>query len=128
MRTRFPLLAASLAATLAAALGAVPAMAQDAAAGATVFKTQCTICHSPVEGKNLIGPSLFGVVGRHSGIIPNFHYSSANKASGLTWDAATLDRYITAPREVVPGTLMTYVGLKDAQKRADLIAYLSTLK
>ena len=124
MRTTISLFAAALAATFAAA----PAMAQDATAGATVFKTQCSICHSPLQGKNVVGPSLFGVVGRHSGIIENFHYSAANKASGLTWDAATLDRYLTAPRDVVPGTLMTYVGLKDAQKRADLIAYLATLK
>ena len=104
-----------------------PAAAQDAAAGAAVFKSQCGICHSVQPGRNMVGPSLFGVVGRRAGTIPGFHYSTANKDSGLTWDAATLDRYLTSPSTVVPHTIMTYAGLKDVQKRADLIAYLSTL-
>jgi cytochrome c len=104
------------------------AYAQDAAAGARVFRSQCSICHSPQPGRNIIGPSLFGVVGRHSGIIPNFHYSTANQASGLVWNPPTLDRYLAAPREVVPGTLMTYPGLKDTNERGDLIAYLATLR
>jgi cytochrome c len=77
------------------------AHAQDAAAGARVFRSQCSICHSPQPGRNIIGPSLFGVVGRHSGTIPDFHYSAANRASGLVWNPPTLDRYLTAPREVV---------------------------
>jgi cytochrome c len=103
------------------------AEAQDAAAGAAVFKTQCSICHSVVEGKNMVGPSLFGVVGRQAGQVSGFHYSPANKDSGLTWDAATLDRYLTDPQAVVPKTIMPYPGLKDDTKRANLIAYLSTL-
>jgi len=104
------------------------AHAQDAAAGAQVFKSQCSICHSTQPGRNVIGPSLFGVVGRHSGIIPNFRYSSANQASGLVWTPPTLDRYLAAPRRVVPGTLMSYPGLKDDRERADLIAYLTSLR
>jgi cytochrome c len=104
------------------------AHAQDAAAGARVFRSQCSICHSPQPGRNIIGPSLFGVVGRHSGTIPDFHYSAANRASGLVWNPPTLDRYLTAPREVVPGTLMTYPGLKDDHQRSDLIAYLASLR
>jgi cytochrome c2 len=104
------------------------AHAQDAAAGGRVFRSQCSICHSPQPGRNIIGPSLFGVVGRHSGLIPDFHYSSANRASGLVWDPSTLDRYLTAPRDVVPGTLMSYPGLKDEHARADLIAYLASLR
>src|ERR1700749_767779 len=107
--------------------GAGAAKAQDATAGAAVFKTQCSICHSVTEGKNLVGPSLFGVVGRKAGEVPGFHYSPANKESGLTWDAATLDRYLTDPQAVVPKTIMPYPGLKDDTKRANLIAYLSTL-
>jgi cytochrome c len=103
------------------------ASAQDAAAGEAVFKSQCGICHSLQAGKNLVGPSLFGIVGRPAGKAPGFHYSPANRDSGLTWDAATLDRYLTSPGTVVPHTIMTYGGLKDAKKRADLIAYLSTL-
>jgi cytochrome c len=101
--------------------------AQDAATGERVFKSQCSICHSVQPGRNIIGPSLYSVVGRHSGTIPGFHYSAANRASGLVWDPGTLDRYLAAPRQVVPGTLMTYPGLKDPHQRADLIAYLATL-
>jgi cytochrome c2 len=107
---------------------AVGAHAQDAAEGERVFKSQCSICHSPQAGRNIIGPSLSGVVGRHSGMIANFRYSSANRASGLVWNPATLDRYLAAPGQVVPGTLMTYPGLPDAHKRSDLIAYLATLR
>lgn len=60
--------------------------------------------------------------------MPGFHYSAANKDSGLTWDEATLNRYLTSPKDVVPHTIMTYAGLKDADKRANLIAYLATLR
>ncbi len=104
-----------------------PARAQDAAEGRSVFQSQCSICHSPQPRRNIIGPSLFGVIGRHSGQIPGFHYSAANLGSGLTWDPATLNRYLASPQQVVPGTLMTYPGLKDPRRRADLIAYLATL-
>ncbi len=104
-----------------------PASAQDAAAGEAVFKSQCSICHSVQSGRNMVGPALFGIVGRPAGTVAGFHYSPANKDSGLTWDAATLDRYLTSPGTVVPHTIMTYGGLKDPKKRADLIAYLSTL-
>ncbi len=103
------------------------ARAQDAAAGGAVFRAQCGICHSPQAGRNMVGPSLFGVVGSQAGQEPGFHYSPAKKASDLTWNAATLDRYLTSPRDVVPKTIMTYAGLKDATKRADVIAYLATL-
>lgn len=93
-----------------------------------MFKTQCAVCHSPLPGKNGIGPSLFGVVGRTSGQVEKFRYSAANKKGHLTWDAATLDKYLQSPRTVVPGTTMTYAGLKNDTQRADLIAYLATLK
>jgi cytochrome c2 len=102
------------------------ASAQDAAAGAIVFKTQCSGCHSTDEGKVIVGPSLFGVVGRQAGQMPGFKYSPANKNSGLTWDEATLDTYLTNPQAVVPKTIMPYPGLKDATKRGDLIAFLAT--
>jgi cytochrome c len=115
---------------LLAMLGGVlpgSARATDPANGQAVFKTQCGICHSVVPDKNMVGPSLFGIVGRKSGSVPGFHYSAANKNADITWDAAILDKYLTAPREVVPGTIMTYLGLKDDEKRADVIAYLETL-
>lgn len=104
-----------------------PAHGQDASAGQKLFRSQCSICHSPRPGRNIIGPSLFGVVGRHSGLAPNFHYSQANLHSGLTWNPTTLDRYLTNPQQVVPGTLMTFPGLKNPEQRADVIAYLATL-
>ncbi len=117
-----------LAIALAALAMGAPAHAQDAAAGAKLFKTHCAVCHSPLPGKNVIGPSLFGVVGRTSGEVPKYHYSAANEKAHLTWDAATLDKYLTSPRTVVPGTTMTFAGLKNDTQRADLIAYLATLK
>ena len=107
---------------------AQPANAADPEAGGKVFKIQCSACHGVVEGKKGIGPSLFGVVGRKAGTVADFHYSEANKGSGLTWDDATLDRYLVNPRAVVPGTTMPYAGLKNDTQRADLIAYLATLK
>ena len=110
------------------AISTLPAAAQDSAAGEKVFKIQCAACHSAVAGKKGVGPNLFGVFGRLAGSLPDFHYTAANKDSGLTWDAATLDRYLQAPRTVVPGTTMTYVGLKNDTQRADLIAYLATVK
>jgi cytochrome c len=67
------------------------------------------------------------VVGRHSGGVPGFGYSTANRQSGLTWDPATLDRYLIKPSQVVPGTLMTFPGLHDPAQRAAVIAYLTTL-
>jgi cytochrome c len=102
-------------------------MAQDATAGQAVFKSQCGICHSVVAAKNMTGPSLFDIVGRKAGEVAGFHYSDANKNSGLTWDTATLDKYLTSPKDVVPHTIMAYPGVKDAPKRANLIAYLATL-
>jgi cytochrome c len=94
--------------------------------GAKVFKSQCGVCHR-VDGKNAVGPHLDGVVGRHSGTIEGFHYSAANKGSDITWTEDVLDKYITNPKEIVPGTIMPYAGLKDDAKRADLIAYLKSV-
>ncbi len=100
----------------------------DLDAGARVFKQQCSACHASVPGRNGIGPSLAGVVDRKAGDVPVFHYSSANQAAGYTWDAAHLDPYLANPRGTMPGTSMTYAGLKNDEQRANLIAYLATLK
>lgn len=105
----------------------VPTLAADPAAGEKVFKSQCSICHSVAPGRNMIGPGLFGVVGRKAGTVAGFHYSAANRNSGLTWDEATLNKYLANPKAAVPGTIMTYAGLKNDSQRADLIAYLATL-
>jgi len=104
------------------------AVATTAAGGVPSSFSQCKACHSVEPGKNGVGPSLAGVVGRKAGTVPGFAYSEANKSSGLTWDETTLDSYLTAPLKVMPGTKMSYAGLGDATKRKELIAYLATLK
>lgn len=89
---------------------------------------QCQVCHSTERGKNMIGPSLAGIVGRKAAIEPGFAYSPALKAKKLTWDKATLDKWLTNPMAMVPGTRMTYAGLANPAQRQGLIAYLATLK
>ncbi|GAC1413158.1 MAG: hypothetical protein NVSMB69_15520 [Novosphingobium sp.] len=97
----------------------------DAAAGKTDFAI-CMTCHAIEAGVNKIGPSLHGVVGRKAGSIAGFAYSAANKNSGITWSPEKLFQYLEGPQRVVPGTKMSYAGLTDPQKRADVIAYLKT--
>jgi cytochrome c len=106
---------------------ATAALAADPAAGEKIFKAQCGICHTVVAGQNRIGPTLFGVVGRPAGGVPGFNYTADHKKLGVTWDAATLDKYLTNPRAMVPDTSMVYAGLKNDAERADLVAYLGTL-
>jgi cytochrome c len=110
------------------ALFAAPAAAADAEAGARVFRTQCGACHVVEAGKNRVGPSMAGIVGRKSGTVEGFRYSAANKGADITWTPEVLEKYLTNPKAVVPGTTMAYVGLRNATQRADLIAYLETLK
>lgn len=97
----------------------------DAAHGEKVF-TQCKACHVAEKGVNRIGPSLWGVVGRPAGSIAGYKYSDANKNSGITWTDNELFAYLEAPRKVVPGTKMSFAGLRQPQDRADVIAYLKT--
>jgi len=100
------------------------AQAQDAAAGEKVFAV-CKACHQVGEtAKNVVGPELNGLIGRHSGSVAGYSYSAANKNSGLTWDEATFREYIKDPKAKVPGTKMVYAGLKDEKKIDDLIAFL----
>jgi cytochrome c len=100
----------------------------DAAKGEAIFKKYCTVCHTTEAGKNKIGPSLHGVVGRKSASVDGFQYSDAMKKADKTWDEKTLDTYLTNPKEMVPGTKMIFAGLKKADERKDLIAYLATQK
>lgn len=95
----------------------------DAAAGETVF-AQCRTCHLVEEGKNGVGPSLYGVIGREAGSVEGFNYSEANANSGITWTPEVMFEYLEAPREYMPGTRMAFPGLKKPQDRADVIAYL----
>ena len=103
------------------------AYAQDAAKGEQVFK-QCSLCHATEPGVTKLGPSLAGVVGRKAGSEPGFAYSEAIKSFGKAWDAATLDAYLANPAAAVPNGKMIFAGIKDATQRADVIAYLATLK
>ena len=109
-------------AALVASIGA--AAAQDAAAGEKVF-TKCKVCHQIGESaKNMVGPVLNGVVGRPAGTYPGYHYSDANKNSGITWDEATLKEYLKNPKAKVPGTKMVFPGLASDDDIANVIAYL----
>lgn len=94
-----------------------------AAAGKLVF-AQCRTCHVTDAGVNRIGPSLAGIIGRAAGTVPGFAYSPANSGSGITWTKEKLFQYLENPQRVVPGTKMIFPGIPDAQRRADLIAYL----
>lgn len=106
---------------------AQPASAQNAAAGATLFKARCTMCHGVSgEGRKGLGPSLQGVVGRKSGTT-DFNYSPALKKAAIAWTPATLGTFIAAPMKTVPGTRMV-IAVPDAKQRGDIVAFLATLK
>jgi cytochrome c len=120
------LLCALLAAAHVAA--ASPALAEgtpigDAGHGKTLYQG-CQACHSIDD--NDLGPRHRGVVGRRAGSVQDYLYSAALKNSGLTWDETTLDRWLTNPSALVPGTKM-FFKIDDAQARADIIAYLKQL-
>jgi len=112
-RLALVMLAALVVPTVASAAG-------DAVHGAQIYKT-CGICHS--FDKNGQGPRHAGVFGRTAGAVPDYQYSPALKKSGIVWNEATLDKWLTDPSALVPGTKMFY-RLKSAQDRADVIEYL----
>lgn len=110
---------------LALAACALPALAAgDAARGREAYEARCGGCHS-VEADR-IGPRHAGVVGRKAGGVAGFDYSPALRASGITWNATTLERWLADPEALVPGQRMGY-SLADAQARADIVAYLAAL-
>lgn len=90
---------------------------------------QCVVCHKIGAGEpSSLGPNLHGVVGRKAGSVAGFNYSPAMKDSGLTWDEATLDKYLEKPTAFIPGNRMAYAGQPDAAKRKAMIDALKTLK
>lgn len=103
--------------------------AGDSGEGEKVFKRVCSTCHiATKDGPKRPGPALFGVVGRKSGTVEGFRYSEANKNANIVWSEETLDPYLADPKKVVPGTIMAFAGVKKPEERANLIAYLATLK
>jgi cytochrome c len=114
-----------------AALVATPAaFAADAANGKAVFDRMCVICHATTTGPGgpPTGPTLAGVVGRKAAGVKDFAmYSPALKGYGVTWNDKTLDEFLANPMAKVPGTMML-MPVGDAKERADVIAYLKTLK
>ena len=88
---------------------------------------QCRSCHTTAQGgPNMTGPNLWGVFGRKAGSLDGFAYSDGVKAAGFTWDVSHLDTWITDPRGTIPGTKMTFFGIKDPKDRVDVIAYLKS--
>ena len=103
----------------------------DAAAGEKVFK-KCKACHAVGDGaKNKVGPMLNGIVDNDIASVDGFKYSKAfvaKKAEGLVWTEEMLDTYLTKPKKFIPGTKMSFAGLKKEKQRADVIAYLMTFE
>ena len=92
-------------------------------------QAKCSTCHTCNEGgPNKQGPNLFAVIGRQSGQVNGFKYTDANKNSGLTWDNQTLFEYLANPKKYIKGTNMAFPGFKKDQDRADVVAYLNTMK
>jgi cytochrome c len=115
-----------LATTALLGLPCAGAHAQDAAAGGMAF-LQCADCHSTGDNDG-VGPGLKGVYGRRAGSKSGFAYSPALAKSTVVWDDAALDHFLTSPQKAQPGTTMGWPGEDDPKARADLIAYLKTLK
>jgi cytochrome c len=97
----------------------------DVVRGQQVYEARCGGCHSVETDR--VGPRHAGLFGRRAGAVSGFSYSPALASSNLVWNAATLDRWLSNPEALVPGQRMGY-SLSDAALRADVIAYLSTLK
>ena len=106
------------------ASGTASVMAGDPEKGKRVY-IFCQSCHTlNAGGMNKIGPNLHGIVGSPAAQVEGFIYSDALSNSGISWDAAALDKWITRPTDLVPGKTMVFAGVNDPQQRADLIAYL----
>jgi cytochrome c2 len=115
--------------TPTASASAAPAAAAKVAASSSppASFAQCAVCHKTKPGETGIGPTLANTFGAKAGHVNGFKYSEAMLESGLTWNQGNLDRFLADPKAVVPGTTMTFGGVKDAAKRAEIIAYLKTL-
>jgi cytochrome c len=99
----------------------------DVAKGKKIF-SKCKACHKTDDGANSTGPYLFGVVDREIGKAAGYGYSAGMSSIGGTWDVATLNTFLTKPKEFIPDTKMSFPGLKKETDRADIITYLMTIK
>ncbi len=104
---------------------AIASVIGDVATGKLVFR-KCQACHSLEPGRNGLGPSLAGLIGKKASGVPNYDYSPAMKGSNLTWDVATLDAYLSDPQKLVPGNKMPFPGLKTENERNAVIAFLAS--
>jgi len=116
-----------------AAAGTILVMASGAIAGdvskGKKLAKKCKACHSLKEnGKNRLGPTLFNILDRKAGIVKGYKYSKAMQESGIIWDEATFNDFVTKPKKVLKGTKMSFPGVKKATQRADLLAYFQTLR
>lgn len=101
------------------------AQSGDADRGERLFVQQCKICHTVErDGRNGVGPNLHGFLGQNAGVTPGFTSSEAMRKSGIVWDDKALAEYLKDPKGRVPGTKMTYAGLKRQDQLDDMIAYL----
>ncbi|WP_374571526.1 cytochrome c family protein [Phenylobacterium sp.] len=125
-----PLAAGAALALLCTAGAAFAGAPGNAAHGKAVFAAQCSMCHSAApNGAGMMGPPLFGVVGRKAATAAGFPYSPAMRAQTFTWTDERLHAYLPAPARMVPGTRMAmYPGLHDPRQLDDVIAYLDSLK
>jgi cytochrome c len=108
-------------------LGAAAAATAAQAPALSAAFAPCAVCHS-IDGSNGTGPTLKGIIGRKSGTVAGFRYSRAMRSAAIVWDEASLDRYLTDPQALVPGNIMPFSGVADDAQRAELIAYLKTLR
>ncbi|MDO9707487.1 c-type cytochrome [Paracraurococcus lichenis] len=133
-----PAPAAAPAAAAVAAPAAAPAAAEapigtllanaDPAKGEALFKRQCAVCHTANQGgRNGVGPNLYDVVGKPHGHLEGFNYSAALKGKQGPWNYDELSAWLTSPATYAPGTRMGFVGLKNPEDRANVIAYLRSL-
>jgi len=117
--------ASSLVFALVAVFATGPVLAQglvgDSSSGKALFDRQCSVCHSLTS--NRIGPVLHNAYGKKAASVPAFNYSKALQSSNIVWDDKTLDQWLAGPQKLIPGQRMNFI-VSDAQKRADIIAYL----
>ena len=100
----------------------------NVAKGEKLYKARAAQCHTANQGgQNGVGPNLHGLIGRQSGTVEGFAYSKANLEAKVVWNREVLDVYLENPKKFMPGTKMSFAGLKKPQERADIIAFLESL-